>query len=545
VSNPAAAYDAIIASVLAAAPGGGAAEAAMIDVINGAVASSRPAPPPFSFPADAAILAELTTTAANWRVVLKHHLDDFVLPQFEAIPDLTVPATRGAGAQAWNTAAQIDKVVRKASDVAFTVPPTNSQPEAVVSRFDFKLHQLQETPGDDIANGWQLVKDYTSGAPPAVPASALASQTEAFQAIKNLAAFEGFCIRLAAAVTAAGRAQVSLAETLALWRTEGDLLVPYSETRRAAGAPTCDVINKIRLGFDTPEVFPLMKRGLWGYTLSHPRFIGLLPAGATPQIVSNFAKVQALVHWSIVAAGLDFFWQARNIARVPNSRSASVAAIARFLNANHIARWGAGGSSTAVLEAECDAVLDDLVVTAAPHNRIVVAPTTPAALVALMLGEALIFFNLDTVAGKGPVVTPTEKLKYLSYHCQDHRHRTDVAQDKFTLMLVSAAVAAARGPAGALQTSLAPYTADPTFPTSAALKSLNFDTQPLTGDTSVHVAAYSKLAAGNWWTNPANLDNLADFMLVATSVQWRDWEELRGNMARFAKLRAYYDALLS
>jgi len=59
------------------------------------------------------------------------------------------------------------------------------------------------------------------------------------------------------------------------------------------------------------------------------------------------------------------------------------------------------------------------------------------------------------------------------------------------------------------------------------------------------VAAYSKLAAGNWWTNPANLDNLADFMLVATSVQWRDWEELRGNMARFAKLRAYYDALLS
>lgn len=549
MANPAAAYDAIIASVLAAGPGAaGGVEAAFAGVIGQVIAVAPPAAavPDFTFPDNAAIRAELTSTPANWPVVITHHLDDFVVPQFQAIPDLPVPGASGAAATAWNTAPQIDKIVRKASDLsAFTPPPTNNLPKAVITRFDYKLHQLQPSPGDDIANGWQLVKAYTGGA--GIPAAAHASQAAAVQTINNLAAFEGFCIRLASAITAASRARVSLAEALALWRTEGDLCVPYAETRRAAGAPTCDVIgnqiDKISLGDDTAEVFPGMHRGLWSYTLSHPRFIGRLPAGATPSTVSDAAKLMASIHWSIVAAGLDFFWQ-----RIPvrwDNRAASVAAIGSFLNANHLARWSAGGSTAADLAAQYTLVLDDLVVSAAPHNRIVVAPTTPAALVALLLGEALIFFDLDTAGGRGPVLTPTAKLKYLAYHCQDHRHPTDVAEDKFTLMLVSAAVAAARGPAGALQLSLDAYARDPAFPKSAALKPLDFKKPAAARDPSVHLAAYGKLDAGGWWT-AANLDNLADFILIAaTPAPWEGWEELRGNMARYAKLRAFYDALLS
>jgi hypothetical protein len=33
-------------------------------------------------------------------------------------------------------------------------------------------------------------------------------------------------------------------------------------------------------------------------------------------------------------------------------------------------------------------------------------------------------------------------------------------------------------------------------------------------------------------------------MLVAPATSWSGWQKLRGNMARYAKLLAYYEALL-
>jgi hypothetical protein len=541
--NPAVAYESIIAAVLAAAPArAGGVEAALAQVIAGAVAPPGPAEE-FPFPADAAIRAELTPARANWPVVIKRHLDDFVLPQFQAIPATAVPGAPGGASVAWNTEAQIDKIVRHESQVTFTVPPTNALPNAMFSRFDFKLRQLQPQPGDDIVNGWQLVKAYSNPASSNIPASAHSSERVAMQTIKNLAAFEGFCIRLAIAIGAAARAGVSLSETFALWRTEGDLLTPYSEQRRLAGAPTCDVIPKISLGTQTQEVFFSMKRGLWTFT-----FNLLYPAGGLPASppdttrVQNAFKLLAFSHWSLVAAGVDFFWKV--IRPDVKDRATTVPKIAAFLNANHVARLQPDDLAARV--ADCNAVLDDLQCTlpADPAQRVVVAPRSPSKLLSLMLGEALIFAELDTAAGKGPLIPPTAKLKYLAYHCQDHRHPTDATQDKFTLMLVSAAVAAARGPAGALKTSLAPFAADPLFPRSSDLKRVEFKTPAVTGDASGHLAGYRQLQAAGWW-NATNLDNLADWVLIASDTQWQGWEDLRGNVARYRKLRAYYDALLS
>jgi hypothetical protein len=543
MANPAGAYDAIIASVLASVPGAGGAEAAFVDVIAGAVAPAVSSAG-FTFPTGAAIRAELTSAPAHWPVVIAHHLDDFVLPRWQAIPATAVAGALGGTKAAWNTPAQIDAIVRKQSDVAFTLPATNSLSRANVSRFDFKLHQLQESPGDDIANGWQLVKDYSSAAPATVPPSAYSSQAAAVQAIRNLAAFEGLCIRLAGAIAAADRAGVSLSETLALWRTEGDLLAPYSNARRSARAPACDVIPAISLGADTTEVFATMQFGLWSTTYDRLIATGL-PANAAQQAVIDDAfRLRAFIHWSLIGAGLDFFW--KNITVTYTDRAGTLESIAELLNRHHIFHAGTLADFKPAIKADCAAVLDDLVcvLPAAANQRVIVAPKTPSTLVAWALGEALIFAALDTATGQGPVVTPTPKLKYLAYHCQDHRHRTDVAQDKFTLMLVSGAVAAARGPAGALRTSLASYAADASFPKSADLGSLDFTTPAVSGDASGHLTAYQKLSDGGWWTT-ANVDSLADFILVATPAQWQGWDDLRGNMARYEKLRAYYDALLS
>lgn len=544
--NAAAAYDAIIKSVLAGPQGpAGGVEAALMNVMLGAAAApAARVAPAFDFADNAAIRTQLTNSPANWPVVIKRHLDDFVLPQFQAIPSTPVAGAPGGAKVAWNTPEQIAKVLRNESAVTFTAPATNDFAKAEVSRFDYKLHQLQPNPGGDIADAWQLVKAYTAGGGAAVPASAHASQAAAVWTINQLAAFEGFCIRVAAAIAAAARADVSLAEALALWRTEGDLLVPYSEARQSARAPSGDVIPSISLGANTNEVFATMQRGLWSFTYERLIRAGLPADAAQQKQVEDAFGLLAFVHWSLVAAGLDFFW--KQIALDLGDRSKTVAAIADFLNGNHIGRTGTLTDFKPALAADCHAVLNDLVchLPSATTGRVIVAPTHPAPLVALVLGEALIFAELGSVNGQGPAVEPTPKLKYLAYHCQDHRHRTDVAQDKFTLMLVSAAVAAARTATGALKASLAPYAADATFPKSSGLKSLDFKTPVVGGDTSGHLAAYQKLADGGWW-NATNLDNLADFILAAKAGQWVGWDDLRGNMARYQKLRAYYEALLS
>src|SRR5687768_2689550 len=96
------------------------------------------APPPgeFPFPKNANMVAELTDTASGWSVVIQHHIDDFVLPRFEAIPATMVSGKAGGAKVAWNTPAQITKIVRNESDAAFTPPSTNNLPNALSTRFD-------------------------------------------------------------------------------------------------------------------------------------------------------------------------------------------------------------------------------------------------------------------------------------------------------------------------------------------------------------------------------------------------------------------------
>lgn len=516
-------------------------------VLAGVVAAQAGPPGEFPFPKTPAIKAELTNVAGNWPVVLKHHLDDFVLPQYSAIPATAVPPKAGVAAVAWNTIAQVGKVVRNESAVGYVPPATNNLPLAQFDRFDYKLHQLQENPPGDIAAGFQLFKDYFASNPKTVPATAFTNQDTAVRSIRNLAAFEALCIRLASAVSGAARAGVSLSEALAFWRTEGDLLVPWSNQRRTGSAPTGDFIAMISLGDHTADVLFSMKRGMWSLTYNRLPGILRLPVNAAETvIVENACRLLALIQWWVIAAGVDFFWQPPQVPVDLLNRPATVGNLATFLNDNHKARFGAAGDNRAALVAECNSVLDDLTVQlpGAVTQRVIVTPSNPVRLMSLMLGEALLFSELDSVGGRGPVIAPVPELKYLSYHCQDTRHRTDETRDKFTLMLVSAAVSAARGPAGPLKTSLQPLANDPAFPKPADLKDISAVSGNVVGDTSGHQTGYQKLKDAGW-LNPADLKLLAQFMLTATPAQWSGWADLRGNMARHRKLLGYYEKLLS
>jgi hypothetical protein len=366
----------------------------------------------------------------------------------------------------------------------------------------------------------------------------------------NVAAFEGFCIRLTAAILAADRAQVSLAEALALWRTEGDLVAPYSEGRRAAGAPTYDVIKNIALGDRTADVLFTMSRGMWSGTFSSAFPGEPLPTTlAQMRLKFDGIKLRAFAEWSLVLAGVDRFWQ--KIAVDLGNRTGTLNDTASFFDRNHVALFG-GASAVAARKAECNDILDNFIITATfgdLSERLIAAPNDnaafkPWALVWVVLGEALIFQSLNKAAGEGPVVEPTLRLKYLAYHCQDHRHDTDPTQDKFTLMLISATVSAARtGPAGAQKTALQAVAG---LPQPADLGTPDFtDPTQVLGDTANHQVAFTLLEAAGWWTSTANLDWLTDFMLKATLVQWGGFGQLRGNMIRFANLLAYYTKLLT
>jgi len=80
------------------------------------------------------------------------------------------------------------------------------------------------------------------------------------------------------------------------------------------------------------------------------------------------------------------------------------------------------------------------------------------------------------------------------------------------------------------------------LPAASQIKKPLFKPDGIHGDTSHFVTAYQKLKDAGWWT-PEHLELLAEFMMTATTA-WVDWDEMRGNMARYRTLRAYYESLL-
>ena len=512
-------------------------------VLDGMVAAVAPPPAP-TLPAPSELDAQLTNNAANWTAAIAGYIDFHVRPRYQAVPATAVAGIPAAVPVAWNTESQLRKVL--SVPAAAPGPETNSLPLAIIGVLDWKLRHFQRA--DDVLKGLDLYIAYT-GNGDVIPASATTSKVIAKRSMRDLGAFDAFLVRLSASINAAAIANVSLAEVLALYRTEGDLIAPISQRHLDDRLPVNEKLEDISLGLiDSPNVFPTMERGLWSYpfSIAATRALSVRP-DALPLLVltrtaaEQRAKCFALIHWMIVIAGLDFL----SNQVVSFDPAAFRTVVTNFMDDNR--GGGRAPATMADMGARYDAVFADLTCTwpATAAGRIVVAPNTPVLLASFALTEGMLLLGLDKDKGKGPFIQPIPALKYFAYNLQHARSNVDKNRDRFIHALASAAVAAARSTNAkfaSLKAKLAPLIASP-YPAGLPNR-LQLDPERV---SSEHVIVFDLLEAAptSFLSDAANVALLADFVLKAELADWLTFDRNRGNLGRYQKSLAFYKRLLA
>lgn len=502
------------------------------------VAAVKPKAIPL-LPPRAELDTQLGDSQASWATLLTRVLDAHIEPLFTAIPGTAIEGAPGSGLAAWDSEAQIRQVMSVPGSITFTLPATNSLPLAKADVLDFKLRVFQPAT-NDILNALDTYLDYVAAGRVLAPALT-ATKDSAKNAIRELVSLEAFLIRYSAAINAAAESGLSLAETLALYRVEGNLIAPMSTTHLADRLPVHEQIDIRNLGEDTNNVSLTMKRALWSYPFKAlaVRALGIspaaLPTGGLRPVAELRVKGFALMHWLLMTGGLDFLGK---LVPLPIDSPTFRTLVTGFSDAMRIVRGAAPDPATRGVE--FDSVIVDLKCTwpADANGRVVIAPDTPVLLASYCLTQAMLFFRLDHTEGSGPFVEPHSDLRYLAYNLQHARSDADRTKDRFSHLLASAAVAAAKStrPAFApLKASLAP------LGLPARLK------KDPKSDSSEHVAVFDKLTAGatSFLGDATNSGRLAEFILLAEHGDWNTFEQNRGNLARYRKLLTYYTALLS
>lgn len=519
----------------------------LMSVLLDGLLAAAPAAPPLPLPPSRATDQQLGQDANAWRALLVRYLEVQLAPRYRALPDLVVRGVPGAAPRRWDLTPQLQQVMRAASTVpGWVEPQTHSLPNSQIERYDFKLRGLQGTA--DIAGGFALLGTYLSSQ--SLPPTAIASRAAARTALDSLVAFNAFLIRFGACIAAASAARVSLAEALALYRTEGDLVAPLSADHLDEGWPFLahESMKGIHLTEYAPIVMPTMKRGLWSFPLDPP-----LPPALPPEpekaAFGLLVKMFALGHWMVIIGGLDLLFirikgvtqnaiaeaQAKGAAFDVNEMFELYAdMVTGFMSENR----GYLGLPSGLRDQEAAfrAVFDDLQVRwpATKAGRVVVVPKHPERLVTFVLSEALLFFQLEKDQGEGPFVAPPDRLKYLAYNLQHKRSHVALEDDRFAHLLVSAAARAqadGRATFAALRAKLEPLNLVRDLPNEPKK------------DPSLHVAEFNKLTG--FLSSAADFDLLADYILRAPLGPWYSFIENRANVARYHKLLAYYTALLA
>lgn len=503
------------------------------------VAAVKPKAVPL-LPPKAELDTQLGNAQASWATLLTRVLDSHIEPLFTAIPGTAIEGAPGSGPVAWDTVPQIRQVMSVAASVTFALPATNSLPLSKADVLDFKLRVFQ--PGtNDILNALDTYLDYAAAGRVLAPAL-IATKDSAKNAIRELVALEAFLIRYSAAINASAASDLSLAETLALYRVEGNLIAPMSATHLADRLPVNEQIDIENLGEDTGNVSLTMQRALWSYPFKAlaVRALGISPAalpaaGAARAVAELRAKGFALLHWMLMTAGLDFLSQRVGL---PIDSLTFRSLVTRFSDALRTVRGLPAALATR--ETEFDSVIVDLTVSwpSDANGHVVIAPNTPVLLASYCLTQGMLLSRLDHTEGNGPFIEPHSDLRYLAYNLQHARSSSDKTLDRFIHLLASAAVAAAKStkPAFAtLKSKLAPLGLPNTL------------TKDPESDPSDHVGVFDKLTASpaKFLDDVTNSGLLAEFVLRAEHADWSTFEKNRGNLARYRKLLAYYSALLS
>jgi hypothetical protein len=392
---------------------------------------------------------------------------------------------------------------------------------------------------DDAAAGFDLLGQYLSSQ--SLPAAATESKVAAAQAMRRLMALDAFLIRWSAAISTAAATDTSIAEVLALYRTEGGLIAPLSLAHVEQRRPVSKQLANIHLTEPMKSrILPTMKFGLWSDPAdkSFPAPATWPPGAADKAVFETLCKRVALMNWMLVIGGLDFVSQ--RIASPPTFESLREA-VTDFMAGN---RFGHGGAfDPAAQELAYEALLTDFAVLwpADRGGRIAVVPKTPERLVAFVLTESVLFFGLDKSHGQGPFIEPPADLRYLAYNLQHARDDAFPERDRFIHLLASAAVAAnqqASATFAPLKAALAPLGLRP---------KLAKDPQNGPDQADEHVEEFEKLSTppDAFLDDPANMALLSDFVLRAEHGHWKAFEKNRGNLARYRTLLAFYSALLA
>ncbi len=357
------------------------------------------------------------------------------------------------------------------------------------------------------------------------------SAAEAEEAVMHLRRLEDVLLRVQAARDAAQLTASPLHEVLALYRVEGDLAAPPSESDITDGIPsgTDDAGSSID-GPAMPDITHLV-------VLLHPgaRLAGFIDLGidADPEI-----RGAGLKYWFVQIAGLDVVGHQ---ARDWRSNFAAWSSV----------NWAAAGLAPPpgadhrkAAEDRWDALVANMVLSSAAgtvSSAVQIAPTDPRLMLAGILAEAMMWLRqqgridqLLTVAAPPGRLSPG--MSYLHYHAGTEGLRA---------ILVRALLAVLQGQGLANLALRQEVQSD--FVLASALANIEADVSTrsaLSLDDQVRRLLSVWHLAEPWLATGARLHALGIFIETADR-SWSSWREHRGNLSRYRQLVEYYRRLLA
>jgi hypothetical protein len=483
-------------------------------VLGAVPAVAKPKPTPI-IAADSALDTKLTGNPTTQRTVLRQFIADHLIPLKDALQD---PLQ-------FDFAGRLGKLQRDPADIVWTAPAANTLLNATPARMD---HKLGRSYNFSIRNAARIVSDYQND--PGHSWSFPANLIEAKKQYLELIALKAYYLRVQSAIAASRIASVPLAEALALYRKEGDLVAPMPWAHVENRLPPFERKFDFYLGRHYVHIKPTMTYGLWSYSKKefHKQFkTADLEASGDPSWFVVIAII-ALLQWHLIIVGFDFL--------TGNLSGGPAEVVGQYLDFTHNVRIGNGLPSTlAAREAELDGQVGNLMF--AEHDgRLIIAPADVLLMVSHILGLGLLFAKLvGRTEVNGPFINPPAALHYLAHHTSDTRHFTDPHHDKFSWILASAAVALAKLPSAPSYCAAA-YAKVRTLGLPTTLPGIPPQSKIASDD---HAAAASAIKDN---LTQSELDEFAQFVLRAEAAQWKAFKIHRANIASYARMRAYYDA---
>jgi hypothetical protein len=481
--------------------------------------------------------AKLTTNPATQRSVLADVMDAHLSP---LLTSLLGPLPDGHGF----SQAALDKLQSAAGSLPTAPFHGNSLPTSGFRFPDIKLRffgRLNKKTKD-----WNFYHDIAAAATRLRSHMATPgtwdhphSLSEARAQYLAFFALKAFYIRIIACSYAARFSSSTLAEAMALFMCEGEMVVPMPMWHLDGHLPALD--EQFDFFYSPverkPDLASTMAQGLWSKDLAAFRKEWGIPGkDILDPVLTRCALLAALLDWHLIVIGYDYL-TARVFARANAKGGANPQRLVDELASFSVDIGMAGDSAEAVT------VITGLLNSLSwhvMHDRIVVAPQDPVKLLTYVLTSGLCFMQkAGDAAVDGPFLAVPASLSYLAHNTSDRRHKTEALKDKYAWIMASAAVALSRKAVAppycaAAHAAIAALRPIPTLPDIPEFSSVGSDE---------HAALAGKVAAA--LKTPALQAEFAEFVVRAEADEWAGWTKHRANLARYLRTLRWYQALTS